>query len=175
MAEFFQKRAYCLFETAIGPCGIAWSRQGIVRLQLPEANPKATKRRLLKEIGSAKPGIPQASVQKIISRIQKYFEKEEIDFSRVPLDLKGVAPFHRKVYEAARRIPWGKKTTYHELAQLAGSPTAFRAVGQALAKNPFAVLIPCHRVVSSGGDLGGFSAFGGTKTKKKLLRLENSE
>ncbi|MCK4277043.1 MAG: methylated-DNA--[protein]-cysteine S-methyltransferase, partial [Phycisphaerae bacterium] len=88
----------------------------------------------------------------------------------VAIDLSGIPPFHRKVLTAARRIPYGRTATYGELARRAGSPRAARAVGQAMAHNPVALLIPCHRVVAAGGGLGGFG--GGLALKRRLLALE---
>jgi methylated-DNA-[protein]-cysteine S-methyltransferase len=86
--------------------------------------------------------------------------------------LENVPPFHRKVYTALCKIPTGKTITYAELAKRAGSPGAARAVGQAMAKNPFPVIIPCHRVVPSTGKLGEYSGRGGVTTKRRLLQLE---
>ncbi len=86
--------------------------------------------------------------------------------------LENVSPFHRKVYNALCKVPAGKTITYAELARRAGSPGAARAVGTAMAKNPFPVVIPCHRVVAGNGKLGGYSGRGGVATKKALLALE---
>jgi methylated-DNA-[protein]-cysteine S-methyltransferase len=94
------------------------------------------------------------------------------DLSDIPIDTGGIAPFFRRVYEAARTIGPGRTVSYAELAGLAGSPRASRAVGQALAKNPFCIVVPCHRVLAAGGKIGGFSAPGGTDTKTRLLELE---
>jgi methylated-DNA-[protein]-cysteine S-methyltransferase len=97
---------------------------------------------------------------------------ERIDFSAIMLDLAGVGPFHRGIYEALRRVGWGETTTYGALARQIGDPGASRAVGQAMGRNPIPVIIPCHRVLASGGKPGGFSAFGGAVTKQRLLALE---
>ena len=88
--------------------------------------------------------------------------------------LENVSPFHRKVYKALCKIPAGKTITYAELAKRAGSPGAARAVGTAMAKNPFPIVIPCHRVVAGNGKLGGYSGRGGVATKKALLALEGA-
>jgi methylated-DNA-[protein]-cysteine S-methyltransferase len=90
----------------------------------------------------------------------------------VPLDWDGVTPFQRRVYEAAREIPAGETRTYGELARRLGSPGGARAVGQALGRNPFVLVVPCHRVLASNGSLGGFSAHGGARTKRMLLDIE---
>lgn len=88
--------------------------------------------------------------------------------------LETVPPFHRKVYRKLCKVPAGKTVTYAELARLAGSPGAARAVGQAMAKNPWPIIIPCHRVVAGNGKLGGYSGRGGPATKRALLALEGA-
>lgn len=90
----------------------------------------------------------------------------------VPLDLSRVPPFHARVYEVARTIPPGTTLTYGEIARRLGEPGAARAVGQALGANPFAPIVPCHRVLAAGGGTGGFSADGGVATKRRLLEIE---
>jgi methylated-DNA-[protein]-cysteine S-methyltransferase len=90
----------------------------------------------------------------------------------VPVDMANVPPFHEKVLRACRRIPYGKTLTYAELAGRAGSPRAARAVGQAMARNPLALVVPCHRVVATGGGLGGYG--GGLDLKRRLLKLEGA-
>src|SRR5262249_61450420 len=92
----------------------------------------------------------------------------------VRLDRTGVPAFRRRVYEAARTIPPGQTLSYGEVAACAGSPGAARAVGQALGKNPFAIVVPCHRVLAAGGRVGGFSAQGGIATKLRLLALQSA-
>ncbi|MGH6794019.1 MAG: methylated-DNA--[protein]-cysteine S-methyltransferase, partial [Methylocella sp.] len=97
------------------------------------------------------------------------------ELSSVLLDMDLVPPFHRRVYEAARSIPRGGTMTYGALAARAGDAGSARAVGQALARNPFAIVVPCHRVVAAGGKIGGFSASGGIATKCRLLAIEGRE
>jgi methylated-DNA-[protein]-cysteine S-methyltransferase len=96
------------------------------------------------------------------------------DLSGIPLDWTRVAAFDRRVYEAAREIPFGATLTYGELAAKIGDRDAARAVGQSLGRNPFAVIVPCHRVRAAGTKLGGFSAGGGAATKAKLLAAEGA-
>jgi methylated-DNA-[protein]-cysteine S-methyltransferase len=93
----------------------------------------------------------------------------------VALDMEGVPPFHRRVYEAARQVPPGQTLSYGEIAARAGSPGSARAVGQALGRNPFAILVPCHRVLAANGKLGGFSANGGVDTKRRMLAIEGAK
>ena len=100
---------------------------------------------------------------------------EAIDLSFVTLDVERVAPFERSVYERARAIPSGATRTYGEIAAELGDPGAARAVGQALGRNPFPIVIPCHRVLAAGAGLGGFSAAGATATKARLLEIEGAK
>jgi methylated-DNA-[protein]-cysteine S-methyltransferase len=163
---------YALFDTAIGPCGLAWSVKGLTRLQLPERDRRATEARLQagSAVGCTEP-VPE-SVTRAIVALQHYFEGRELDLRDVALDLDRVSPFHRRVYEAARSISWGQTASYGMLARQVGAPGAARAIGQALARNPMPIIIPCHRVIASGRKVGGFSAFGGAVTKARLLALE---
>lgn len=163
---------YCLFDTAIGITGVAWSEQGLTRLQLPEAGRAATERRLRGHSASIAESQAPPQIARAIGAVQKYMAGERIDFSGIKLDLTGVGPFHRSIYEALCRVGWGETTTYGALARQTGDPGASRAVGQAMGRNPVPVIIPCHRVLASGGKPGGFSAFGGAITKQRLLALE---
>lgn len=163
---------YCIFESAIGVCGLAWSRAGLTRFQLPEADRLATEKRLQGGSDGPTRNDPPPPVGRAIAGLQRYFAGERIDFSGVEVDLEGVPPFYVRVYDVARRIGWGETATYGELAARAGSPGAARGVGQALSRNPVAVIIPCHRILASGNKVGGFSAYGGTVSKERLLALE---
>jgi methylated-DNA-[protein]-cysteine S-methyltransferase len=165
---------HCLFDTAIGPCGVAWSECGLTGLQLPEADRAATERRLMAKSASSGAADPPPWVPPVIADIQRYLSGERIDFSAVAVDLAGVDPFRRKLYETMRSIGWGSTTTYGELARQAGSldREAVRDVGQAMGQNPVPLVIPCHRVLAAGKKIGGFSAYGGTVTKERLLALE---
>lgn len=161
-----------VFETDIGACGVAWSREGLTRFQLPEADADATERRLRASAQAAPPADPPPPIARAIADLQRYFAGESVDFSGIGVDLAGVPPFYVRVYEAARCIGWGETATYGELAARVGSPGAARGVGQALSRNPVAVIIPCHRILASGNKVGGFSAYGGTVSKQRLLALE---
>jgi len=163
---------YHLFDTAIGTCGIAWSDKGMTRLQLPELDRTATDKRMRARVPEAEAQEPTPQMRETVADITAYLEGERIDFADVALDLKGTSPFDRSVYEAAREIRWGETVSYGELATRIGAPGDAREVGQALARNPVAIIIPCHRILAKGGKLGGFSAFGGTFTKEQLLSLE---
>lgn len=164
---------YTLFETSIGLCGLAWNERGIVGFQLPEDE----EARMHAHIARRFPGIveapPPPAIQGIVSDVTALLTGEARDLSAVPLDMDGVPDFDRRVYEVARSIPPGRVLTYGEIASRLGSDNA-RAIGQALGRNPFAVIVPCHRVVAAGGKLGGFSANGGATTKRRLLAIEGA-
>ena len=164
---------YLVFETAGGFCGIAWSGAGIARFQLPTRSAEATERLLLRRVPGAEQGAPTPEVAEAVAAVQRYFEGEETDFSGFKLDLGDQDAFFKQVYAAARQVGWGRTTTYGALAkELGAGPEAARDVGEAMAKNPVALIIPCHRVLAAGGKIGGFSAPGGSSAKKRMLELE---
>jgi len=103
--------------------------------------------------------------------VQRYFEGEPISFD-CEIDLSGVTPFRRRVLEICREIPYGETSSYGELARFAGSPAAARAVGGAMAHNPIALIVPCHRVLRSDGSLVGFTSPRGTDLKQRMLTME---
>jgi methylated-DNA-[protein]-cysteine S-methyltransferase len=164
---------YLIFETAGGFCGIAWSAVGIARFQLPTKTAEAAERLLRRRLPAAEPGTSTPEIGEAVKAVKRYFDGQEIDFSGLKLDLEDQDAFFREIYAAARRVGWGKTTTYGTLAkELGRGPEAARDVGQAMAKNPVALIIPCHRVLAAGGKLGGFSAPGGSNSKAKMLELE---
>ena len=164
---------YLIFETRGGFCGIAWNSVGITRFQLPTKSATATERILLRQMPGANPGAPTPEVAEAVAAVRRYFEGKETDFSMFKLDLGEQDPFFKHVYAAARRVGWGRTTTYGALAkELGAGPEAARDVGQAMAKNPVALMIPCHRVLAAGGKVGGFSAPGGSAAKIRMLALE---
>lgn len=164
---------YFIFETAGGFCGIAWNDVGITRFQLPTKSAESTERLLLRRLPEAQRGAPPAEIQEAVAAVKRYFAGEAVDFSRFRLDLEGQDDFFRQIYAAARRIGWGHTTTYGAIAkELGAGPEAARDVGQAMAKNPVALIIPCHRVLAAGGKIGGFSAPGGSTSKARMLELE---
>lgn len=161
---------YHLFETKLGICGIAWSGDGIVRFRLPDADRAAAE----KHFAKAQPQTPPPPIATAVEQAERYFAGERIDFSSIDLDLAGVDPLRRSIYDALRRVSFGETVTYGELAKRAGvnAPQAAQDVGVAMARNPVPLIIPCHRVLASGGKLGGFSAPGRTETKERMLALE---
>src|SRR5882724_12719325 len=163
---------FALFETAIGRCGIAWGARGIVGVQLPEGRDPKTRARLLQRFPDVRAAPPPPDVRRALAGIVALLRGEARDLSDVALDMERVPPFHRRVYDAARSIPPGATLSYGEIAARIGAPGAARAVGQALGRNPFAIVVPCHRVLAAGGKVGGFSANGGITTKLRLLAIE---
>jgi methylated-DNA-[protein]-cysteine S-methyltransferase len=166
--------AYALFETTIGRCGIAWGDRGVIGVQLPESGGEAgTRARVLRRFPDAQEGSPPPEVQEAIDGIVELLHGEASDLAAVALDMDGVPEFNRRVYEVARSIPPGSTLTYGEVAARLGDRGAARAVGRALGQNPFALIVPCHRVLAAGGGIGGFSAGGGVTTKRRLLTIED--
>ena len=170
--------AYCIFETPLGPCGIAWRDAGvgtrIINFQLPEATAAETALRLAQRSQGLEVTSPPSPVAAIIKRVRRHLGGEPQDFSDVRLDLAPSPPFFRKVYEAARKIPAGQTRSYGQLAAAARQHGAARAVGQAMGKNPIPLFVPCHRVLAAGGRPGGFSAHGKLTTKARLLEAEGA-
>ncbi|HET9933627.1 MAG TPA: methylated-DNA--[protein]-cysteine S-methyltransferase [Polyangiaceae bacterium] len=166
--------AYSLFQTPIGACGIAWTANGVSVLQLPEARSSATRARVLARSPGALASDLRGEMREVVEAVRALLEGERRDLSGIELDYEGVPEFHRRVYVAARRVLPGDVVTYGELARRMHAFGAARAVGQALGRNPFAIIVPCHRVLASGGKVGGFSANGGASTKLRLLAIEGA-
>src|SRR6266851_5737069 len=141
-------RGYSIFDSTVGRCGIAWGGSGILGVQLPEAREIETRRRMLRQ--------------------------KPCDFSDVVLDMNGMPPLSRRVYEYARTIPRGETVTFAELAKRLGASGAAHAVGQAIGRNPFTILVPCHRVLAADGATDSFGMNGGMITKRRLLSLEGA-
>jgi methylated-DNA-[protein]-cysteine S-methyltransferase len=167
---------YALFDTPIGWCGIAWNGDVIEGTVLPEPSPVDTRRRLQDQFegpsGEPVEGTPPPTVRDAIDRMVASLRGEADDLVDIPLDLDALPPFRRKVLEIVRTIPAGETLSYGEVAAAVGSPGAARAVGQALGRNPFPIVIPCHRVLAAGGRIGGFTASGGVSVKVKMLAAE---
>jgi methylated-DNA-[protein]-cysteine S-methyltransferase len=168
-------RNFALFNTAVGPCGIAWSERGIVGVQLPEKDADATRARLRRRFADAVETPPTTDVQRTIDGIVALLAGEPRDLTAAALDLDEVPEFNRRVYAIARGIPPGATLTYGEIATRLGDRLAARDVGTALGQNPCPLIVPCHRVMAAGGKTGGFSANGGVTTKLKLLSIEGAQ
>ena len=165
---------HALFDTAIGPCGIAWGPRGIAGVQLPEADAEATRARLLRYTGPLPEAAPPPEVRAAIREIAALLAGEPHDMSGIVLDMAPLTDFQRRVYALACAIPGGQTRTYGELAADLGGRHLARAVGQALGFNPFAPVVPCHRILAAGQRPGGFSAHGGAATKLRMLAAEGA-
>src|SRR5271170_3198416 len=140
-------RAYTFFETAIGRCAVAWSEAGIVGVQLPEAREIDTRRRLFQLYPEARENRPTPNTEAAIEGIATLLHGDTADCSDVTLDMGGIHPFDQRVYQITRRILRGDTFTYGEIATSLGTPSAMRSVAHAIARNPFVVIVPCHRVL----------------------------
>lgn len=165
---------FALFDTAIGSCAIAWSEAGICGVQLPEADAPQTRERMRQRFPGAQETAPVGDALAAVSGVTAMLRGQAHDFSTLVLDMRGVPAFHQRVYALALGIAPGQTLTYGELATRLGEPGAARAVGQALGRNPFAPVVPCHRVLAAGDKPGGFSAGGGVRTKLRLLIIEGA-
>lgn len=164
---------YLVFETSNGFCGIGWSDAGVTRFLLPARSAEATERSLLRRLPGASPGAPPPDVLEAVAAVRQYSQGVEVDFSDIRLDLEGQEEFFKQIYATTRRVGWGQTTTYGALAKALGAgPETARDVGQAMARNPVPLIIPCHRVLAAGGKVGGFSAPGGAVTKIRMLEME---
>jgi methylated-DNA-[protein]-cysteine S-methyltransferase len=164
---------FCLFDTTVGRCAIAWTVRGIVAVLLPEGADGAMRARLLRRHRGARESAPPEDVERAIASIVALVAGEPRDLSDVVLDFAGVPEFDRRVYAEARTIKPGTTLTYGAIAARLGEPDA-RSVGEALGHNPCPIIVPCHRVVAAGGKTGGFSAPGGAATKQRLLAIEGA-
>jgi methylated-DNA-[protein]-cysteine S-methyltransferase len=166
--------AYALFDTAIGRCAIAWGPRGIAAVELPGSDDGSTRRRIRRALPGAVEAPPPAAVARAIDEIAALFDGEPRDLAAIVLDMEAVAEFERRVYETARTVPPGETITYGEIAARIGERGAAQAVGRALGRNPFPIVVPCHRVVAADGSLRGFSAHGGIETKRRMLAIEGA-
>ncbi len=168
---------HTLFPTAFGTCGLAWNGEVLTGFQLPESDVGEVERHLAAKAKSKPAAEPRPEwVRRFIERVQQHLEGRLQDFADAPLDWTRVTDFQKAVYLQAQEIKPGFERSYGEIAKaLALGPESARAVGVALATNPWPLIVPCHRVVSAGGKMTGFSAPGGVRTKTRLLTLEGAE
>jgi methylated-DNA-[protein]-cysteine S-methyltransferase len=160
--------------TALGAFGVAWRDGGIVRTWLHARTQQDARAQILRAFPDATESAPPPRVAAAIGDVGALLAGEPRDVA-APLDMSGIPEFDRRVYEVARTISPGGTMTYGEIADaLKEEPRRARDVGQALARNPFAPIVPCHRVIAAGGRLGGYSAPGGASTKRRLLELEGA-
>ncbi len=168
-----KKIKYVIFKTKWGDFGLAGTDSALWRTFLPGPSPKEIRAEILRVFPAAQFDVNYfSSVQK---RIKAYFEGDLVDFGRnIPIDFNGQSKFNSEVLRTCRKIGFGRVRSYSQLAKKLGRPAAGRAVGNALARNPLPLIIPCHRVIRSDGKIGGFTAPGGTDLKTRLLNFEKS-
>lgn len=168
-------RNFSIFDTALGACGIVWTARGIAGVQIHDGSERATRAGLLRRFPGAREAVPPADVQHAIDGIGALLRGERPDLNDVAIDTEHLPAFNRKVYDITRAIPPGATLTYGEIAERLGDKLLARDVGQALGQNPIPLIVPCHRVLASGGKSGGFSASGGVVTKLRLLTIEGAQ
>ncbi len=166
--------AFASFETALGTAAVAWSDRGIVRTFLPEPSAQAVRAHLARRLPNAREDEPPEQVRRLIADVVRLLAGDRVSLEWVSIDDAAVPELDRRVYAATRTIPPGSTLTYGDVARLLGDTTLARRVGEALGRNPFPIVVPCHRVLAAGGRTGGFSARGGTETKMQLLRIEGA-
>jgi methylated-DNA-[protein]-cysteine S-methyltransferase len=167
-------RGYAIFDTAIGRCGIVWSQAGVLAVQLPQAREIDTRRRLFHFYPEARELRPPPNSATAIDGIATLLRGGLGDFADVALDMEGMPPFNRRVYEFIRTIPRGETRTYDEVATRLRVPGAVHSVSQVIARNPFMIIVPCHRVLEPGGYPDRLSPNGGTISKRHLLSIEGA-
>jgi methylated-DNA-[protein]-cysteine S-methyltransferase len=167
-------RAYSIFDTAIGRCAIAWGDAGIVGVHLPEAREIDTRRRLFHLYPEARENKPTPNSEAAIEGIVGLLRGGAADFPDVMLDLRDVHGFDQRVYQITQRIHRGETLTYGDVAARLGSPSAVRSVALALARNPFVIIVPCHRVLEKGGYADHMSPHAGLISKRRLLSIEGA-
>jgi methylated-DNA-[protein]-cysteine S-methyltransferase len=165
---------FTVFDTAIGPCGLAWRDGVVVGTSLPDGATAGMRARLSRRFPDAVEGPPPSPIQAAVDGIVALLAGERRDLAEIELDLAAVPEFNRRAYEIARAIPPGKTLTYGDIAHRLGMPGSAQAVGQAMGHTPFPIIVPCHRVLAAGGKDGGFSARGGVETKRRMLVIEGA-
>lgn len=168
------KYSFTFFDTAFGRAAIAWSEAGVAALAFPGGDDKAIVRSLSKRAPGAVEAAPPEDIRRLIDDIRALFEGEKRDLAYAALDLEGLGDFERSVYRETLKIPPGETRTYGDIARALGDAALSQRVGQALGRNPFPIVVPCHRVVGADGRMTGFSAPGGTDAKMRLLKREGA-
>jgi methylated-DNA-[protein]-cysteine S-methyltransferase len=163
---------FALFESPLGALATAWSPRGIAGVFLPEASEGALRRRVALRFPSARESAPPEPVQRAIESIRRLLRGERAELRGIALDMQQVPELNQRIYAIAREIPPGQTLSYGALAARLGDRRLAREVGAAMARNPFSIVVPCHRILAADGKLGGFSARGGAATKLRLLSIE---
>jgi methylated-DNA-[protein]-cysteine S-methyltransferase len=165
-------RGYTIFDTGLGRCGIAWGPSGITGVQLPLAREIDTRRRLFQLYPDAREQRPPHNVEMAVEGIVALLRGEPSDLSDVTLDMTGIHAFDARVYSLTRSIPRGETRIYGEIAARMRMSGAVRSVAQAIARNPFVIIVPCHRVLEADRYADQISPHGGVISKRRLLSLE---
>ena len=165
---------FAIFDTAVGRCGIAWGQLGIVGVQLPEGRELETRRRMYRIFPEARELRPPLNTEIAIEGIVAQLRGENPDMSNVALDFSGMPYFNQRVYQFVRSIPRGETRTYEDVAAGLRVRGAVHAVAQAIGRNPFTVIVPCHRVLETGNYADRMAPNGGVISKRRLLTIEGA-
>lgn len=166
--------SFTLFDTPIGSCTIVWAGERITGSALPAPLTERLADLVARRHTGAGEAAPPPFVAEAIAGIVALLSGAPRDLMEIPLDLSGIGDFERRIYAIARGIPPGETRTYGEIARELGDIALSRGVGQALGRNPFPIVVPCHRILAAGGRTGGFSAPGGVDTKFRILEIERA-
>ena len=165
---------FTIFDTAIGRCGIAWGGLGIRGVQLPEARELETRRRMYRLYPEAREQRPPLNTEVAIEGIVALLRGGDADMHDVPLDFTGMPYFNTRVYQFVRDIPRGETRTYEDVANGLRVPGAVHSVAQALGRNPFMIIVPCHRVLEAGNYADKMAPNAGVISKRRLLTIEGA-
>ncbi len=165
---------FALFDTPLGRSAIVWREDAIQRTLLPERDAATTLQLVQRMFPDAVIAEPDGPIAAAADGMRSLLEGGREDLRDAPLDMTGLDRFSVAVYQVLRAVGPGQTITYGALAERAGAPSAARAVGVALGRNPFPIIVPCHRVLAAGGRTGGFSAPGGVVTKLEILTRERA-
>lgn len=160
---------YHVFETDRGFMGFALSESGLRQVYLPQPSVDLVREKIQRDYPDAR--LAMDPMPELVAQFRRYFAGEQVEFE-APLDCSDATPFEVDVWNACRRVGYGKTSSYKLLAEQVDRPKAARAVGGAMRRNRMPLVIPCHRVLRSDGDLGNYSGPGGSEFKQELLELE---
>lgn len=172
--ERMNEAGYHIFQTAFGVAGIAWRGGRIVAVSFPEDDRAAVETGLARRAEAARAVSPNPAIAKLCADIAALFAGGRPHFSDIEIDDRDAPDFERRVWALTRDIPIGETRTYGDIAKVIGDVAYSQRVGLALGRNPFPIIVPCHRVLGAGGAMTGFSAAGGVEAKRRLLKLEGA-
>ena len=165
---------FTIFDTAVGRCGIAWGGLGIRGVQLPEARELETRGRMYRLYPEAREQRPPLNAEIAIEGIVALLRGDNADMSEVALDFSGMPYFNQRVYQYVRGIPRGETRTYEDVAGALRVQGATYSVAQAIGRNPFMIIVPCHRVLEAGNYADKLAPNGGVISKRRLLTIEGA-